>query len=403
MEKILYIGDDRELVVRMQALTPEVVHVENGFNADKWLRAHPDPVAILCDYNIPGVNGIDFHAYLLEHRIHPASPFVLLHDRLSYRLREVVLRQGIDDLFVHPFSIGDLGIRFDYLRLFRQRYPRGSEQEQDRIAPESGGLTGQLTLRKLPVIQLAIKRAFDVTASALALLLLSPLLGLVALAIRLESRGPVFYTSKRVGQKTFDFYKFRSMYTGADARLKELEHLNQYAASEGKKGIDFNRSCDRCQEQPAGAYCSELLVFSDGRQICEFDFRRQKKEIAGPAFFKLQNDPRITRVGNFIRRTSIDELPQLLNVLKGDMSIVGNRPLPINEAAMLTSDQAAKRFLAPAGITGLWQVELRGKRGVMSEEERKKLDNDYFDNFSLWFDLVIILRTIPALFQEEKA
>ena len=117
------------------------------------------------------------------------------------------------------------------------------------------------------------------------------------------------------------------------------------------------------------------------------------------------DDPRITKVGKFIRNTSIDELPQLINVLKGDMSIVGNRPLPIYEAEMLTADELSKRFLAPAGITGLWQVELRGKGGNMSEEERKKLDNDYADLFingtyTIWYDLKLILRTIPALLQK---
>ena len=119
---------------------------------------------------------------------------------------------------------------------------------------------------------------------------------------------------------------------------------------------------------------------------------------------KIVDDPRITRVGKFIRNTSIDELPQLINVIKGDMSIVGNRPLPVYEAELLTEDALSKRFLAPAGITGLWQVELRGKGGNMSEEERKRLDNEYADhfrgnNFSFWYDIKLILRTIPALLQ----
>jgi lipopolysaccharide/colanic/teichoic acid biosynthesis glycosyltransferase len=111
-------------------------------------------------------------------------------------------------------------------------------------------------------------------------------------------------------------------------------------------------------------------------------------------------------VGKFIRNTSIDELPQLINVLKGDMSIVGNRPLPVYEAEMLTGDDLSKRFLAPPGITGLWQVELRGKGGKMSEEERMRLDNEYADqfkgdNYSFWYDIKLILRTIPALFQSD--
>jgi lipopolysaccharide/colanic/teichoic acid biosynthesis glycosyltransferase len=118
------------------------------------------------------------------------------------------------------------------------------------------------------------------------------------------------------------------------------------------------------------------------------------------------NDPRITKVGKIIRNTSIDELPQLINVIKGDMSIVGNRPLPVYEAEQLTLGLISKRFLAPAGITGLWQVELRGNGGVMSEDERKRLDNLYAENFvngnySFWYDMKLILRTVPALFQKD--
>jgi lipopolysaccharide/colanic/teichoic acid biosynthesis glycosyltransferase len=143
-------------------------------------------------------------------------------------------------------------------------------------------------------------------------------------------------------------------------------------------------------------------------KICDYWYNTQKREVAKTksAFIKITDDPRITKVGKFIRNTSIDELPQLINVIKGDMSIVGNRPLPVYEAELLTRGFASKRFLAPAGITGLWQVELRGKGGVMSEEERMRLDNEYADHFignsySFWYDLKLILRTVPALFQKD--
>ena len=119
------------------------------------------------------------------------------------------------------------------------------------------------------------------------------------------------------------------------------------------------------------------------------------------AFFKIKNDPRITKIGNFIRNSSIDELPQLWNVFIGNMSIVGNRPLPLYEAEKLTTDKYALRFAAPAGITGLWQVEKRGK-GDMSEEERLMLDNTYAQNHSMINDLKLIFKTIPALLQKEN-
>lgn len=210
-----------------------------------------------------------------------------------------------------------------------------------------------VTLDHVPQIKLwSMKRAFDILVSASALLLLLPLCIIIALIIKLESKGPVFYISKRAGSgyRIFNFYKFRSMRTGSDADLQKLAHLNQYG-----KGV----------------------------------------------FFKIKDDPRITPFGAFLRKTSLDEIPQLVNVLLGDMSLVGNRPLPLYEAEKLTKDQIAWRFLAPAGITGLWQITKRGKDN-MSEDERIALDMEYAMKNSLWLDMKILFATIPALLQKEK-
>ena len=119
-------------------------------------------------------------------------------------------------------------------------------------------------------------------------------------------------------------------------------------------------------------------------------------------FFKIENDPRITHIGHIIRKYSIDELPQLFNILKGDMSVVGNRPLPLYEAELLTSDEYVKRFMAPAGLTGLWQVEKRGGAGKMSAEERKQLDIKYAKEFSFRMDMKIIFKTFTAFIQKEN-
>ncbi|RZS72499.1 sugar transferase [Pseudobacter ginsenosidimutans] len=202
-----------------------------------------------------------------------------------------------------------------------------------------------------------IKRSFDIIVSSTILLTVSPLLLLIMAAIRLESRGPIFYISKRAGRgyKIFDFFKFRTMEVGADKKVAAMSHLNQY---------------DAAQE--------------------------------GPVFFKVDNDPRITRIGNLLRKTSLDELPQLLNVLKGDMSLVGNRPLPLYEAASLTTDEWAKRFMAPAGITGLWQVKKRGKKD-MSVSERIALDCDYAERYSFLYDMWIMANTPAALMQSSNA
>ncbi|MGL1888646.1 MAG: sugar transferase [Reichenbachiella sp.] len=199
-----------------------------------------------------------------------------------------------------------------------------------------------------------LKRVFDILVSGSILLFTLPIFIIVALIIRFESKGPIFYISKRAGNyySVFNFYKFRSMQPDADKLLAKLkESSNQY---------------------------------KDGNQ-----------------FVKIKDDPRVTRFGHFIRNTSIDELPQLLNVLKGDMSIVGNRPLPLYEAELLVSDDHAERFLAPAGITGLWQTLKRGKSD-MSSEERITLDRIYVRKNSLWFDMKLILMTFPALLQSEK-
>jgi lipopolysaccharide/colanic/teichoic acid biosynthesis glycosyltransferase len=134
--------------------------------------------------------------------------------------------------------------------------------------------------------------------------------------------------------------------------------------------------------------------------ISETIFIEQQRDKKDKAFIKIKNDPRITKVGRFIRKTSIDELPQLVNVLKGDMSIVGNRPIPLYEAEVLTSDNYSERFLAPAGITGLWQVTKRGKSD-MSNEERKQLDNTYARTYTFWGDIVLLLKTAKALLQTE--
>ena len=250
-----------------------------------------------------------------------------------------------------------------------------------------------------------VKRVFDIFFAGLALLLLSPFLLLIMILIRLESSGPIFYYALRVGTgyHIFKFYKFRSMYFDADKRLKDLKHLNQYDAGKrssktGNQAFSYEFLCEDCKN--AGTKC-QYPIYSDTLHMCEKEYVSMRKNSGESTFIKIKNDPRMTRIGKFIRKTSIDELPQLWNVIIGDMSIVGNRPLPLYEAEKLTTDKYALRFMAPAGITGLWQVEKRG-HGKMSEEERLLLDNIYAKNHSFFNDIMLILRTIPALFQKEN-
>jgi lipopolysaccharide/colanic/teichoic acid biosynthesis glycosyltransferase len=245
------------------------------------------------------------------------------------------------------------------------------------------------------------KRFFDVVSSGMALLLLLPVFAVIAILIKKDSKGPVFYISKRVGQgfQIFDLYKFRTMVPDADKKLKEISHLNQYASAKNNTTkAEVGELCAMCASE--GIPCA-FPLYTDSGVVCEKLFMAQKSDNAD-SFNKFTNDPRVTKLGNFLRNTSIDELPQLFNVLKGDMSIVGNRPLPLYEAEKLTTNDISQRFLAPAGITGLWQVKKRGRSTEMSPEERMQLDNDYAKHYNMWFDLKIILMTIPALFQKEN-
>jgi len=203
-----------------------------------------------------------------------------------------------------------------------------------------------------------MKRVFDIILSALLMILLSPVFLLVAIALKIESKGPIIYTSKRAGRgyNIFKFYKFRTMVAGSNDMITDLSHLNLY---------------------------------------------NPLKE-NGPVFIKIDNDPRITRLGAFLRKCSLDELPQLWNVFRGDMSLVGNRPLPLYEAATLTTDEWAKRFMAPAGITGLWQINKKRKY-KMTAEERISLDINYADKSNFLFDLWIMANTPSAVIQRTNA
>lgn len=240
------------------------------------------------------------------------------------------------------------------------------------------------------------KRTFDIICSLAAIIILSPLLLVTWLAIRLESKGDAVYKSKRVGSnyQIFDFYKFRSMYSDADKRLAEFKKLNQYAQEESTE--------QESKASSARLHKADVVLFADDTITSEKEYIAAKKQERSNAFVKFENDPRITKIGKIIRKYSIDELPQLFNILKGDMSVVGNRPLPLYEAELLTSDEYIHRFMAPAGLTGLWQVEKRGEAGKLSAEERKMLDIRYANEFSFLMDVKIIFKTFTAFIQKEN-
>jgi len=390
---VLYIGNTREYSERINHEEQlSLTLVENTLEAVNYLNSNKQPDAIVCNYNLPGQNGLFLFDWLRKRPEYSATPFILLSNEFNSEVYKSAFTKRVDDFYVTSVtSSDDLVSRIKFLCGFKKK-SAGS------IVPERAAEVYRMPLSK---------RIFDIAVASSVLLVAAPFLLLIILAIRLESKGKVYYIAKRVGRKTFDFYKLRSMRTGSDDLLKKLaKEKNQYNTAVKQADSSIATPCPRCSALPEGQTCSPVM-YIDTHEICDYWYNYQKKESAknSATFVKIVNDPRITRVGKFIRNTSIDELPQLINVIKGDMSIVGNRPLPVYEAELLTIDDMSKRFLAPAGITGLWQVELRGKGGKMSEEERKRLDNEYADhfrgnNFSFWYDIKLILRTIPALLQK---
>lgn len=255
------------------------------------------------------------------------------------------------------------------------------------------------------------KRLFDIFFSFIGIIILSPVFIITAIAIRLESKGPVIFKSKRVGTNytIFDLLKFRSMYVNAEQRLKEVakEAGNQYSgkSEEGKErqtvniaphGYDTEIMREMGMESGMIISDDEVMLVGDDYVVAESDFNKEKEKKVNNAFVKIENDPRITKVGQFIRKYNIDELPQLFNILKGEMSVVGNRPLTLYEAEKLTKDSTIDRFMAPAGLTGLWLVEGRSKGGMMSAEERKQLDVIYGQTYCFTLDMKIIFRTLTS-------
>ncbi len=380
MKNLLYIGNTAEIKESLsERFGSSLIHVKNVVGFYNQIDQLDEVDMVISEYSLKGLKGDElFERYasiLNEKKI----PFVLITNRIDPEIRAKHLRRGIIELIIRADQLAVVADKIDFYRSML-----------DMRLNKSRNI--QRTEYKIPLA----KRIFDIVVAGTALFFISPILILTVIAIRLESKGKVYYISKRVGTgyRVFDFYKLRSMYTDADQRVKELAHLNQYA-EEAKEKAEQNPMAELPPRN------SPQLINKDGSPMSEAEYQELKRKQAAGTFVKFKNDPRVTRVGKIIRNTSIDELPQLINVLKGDMSIVGNRPLPLYEAEQLTSDDWGERFLAPAGITGLWQVEKRGG-GSMSEDERKGLDNKYAQNFSFWNDIRLILRTIPALFQKEN-
>ena len=402
---VVYLGNNPKTQERLKYIPGQLVRVTNAYkDAAQICTPHVANEHFIVFFE-RNVRNEDITAITYLRKKCHSVYIILITDTMSDEERDIYMKCGINDTIVNAASVTELNKKIQFI----------SDRENilfDNEAPKHTILRFQIPIWK---------RMFDIVFSALAIVILSPIFIITAIAIRLESPGPILFKSKRVGTNytIFDFLKFRSMYIDAEERLKELsKDHNQYAAAssdDNHKEEEDNKTItaplgekaeqdmiDMGMESMMMISDEEVMLVGDDFVMVESDFNKQKQEDIDNAFVKIENDPRITKVGRFIRKYSIDELPQLFNILKGDMSVVGNRPLPLYEAEKLTADSSIDRFMAPAGLTGLWQVEERGKGGNMSAEERKQLDITYGQTYSFMLDMKIIFRTLTAFVQKEN-
>ena len=307
------------------------------------------PDAIIVDLVLDKVEYHDFVKFLERRKIDKLVSILYNENKLGINdINFLKYNQLVDDVF----NIQNKSLNFDKKISFLKKVKKQTIPLQISSSIKKDVINTNFSGRSM-----FWKRVIDITISSLLLIAAFPLFLIIAIGIKLESRGPIFYNALRAGRgfRIFNFYKFRTMEVDADKKMGSVKHLNKYANTE--KGVGF---------------------------------------------LKIYNDPRVTRFGKFLRKTSLDELPQLINVLKGDMSLVGNRPLPIYEASTLTTNEFVERFMAPAGITGLWQIKKKSKPN-MTAEERIGLDISYARKHNFLYDIKIIAKTPGALFQNTNS
>lgn len=385
----VYVGNDQEIIQHCNKMLREITGkslqvVDNYLLVEPLIKNSDSLSSIILLYEKKTIQtDTDILLYLKKRR---KLYILLVTEELSKEEGAMYLSAGVRNT-ISPKASREV---FSHLVFFVENIMPKIEEDDNNI-PKSK-FRYQIPLGK---------RMFDIAVSLSALILLSPILLGFALLVRIESKGSAIYKSKRVGAnyKVFDFFKFRTMYIDSDRRLKEFQSLNQYKDDELLDSLLEDSSKNDTTEEDINL---ETMLIGDDVVIPEKEYIHQQHSHQKNAFVKLEKDPRVTKIGRFFRKYSIDELPQLFNVLKGDMSIVGNRPLPLYEAELLTNDESIERFIAPAGITGLWQVEKRGDPGRLSAKERVMLDINYAQHYSVWMDFRIILKTMTAFVQKEN-
>ena len=388
MQYFVYIGKDSKTINLFSKLSIGVFYAASNCNQaikvlDK-IREKYDTALFFEQINLSQ----DIANIHYMRKKYPGLYMVLVIDSLSKEEAPEYLKAGINNTIKYETNPESLQALSTFLK-----------HRKDQKIQALQLKTQNLNAFRLPLW----KRAFDIVFSGMALLCLSPLLILTALAIRLESKGPIIYKSKRVGSNylIFDFLKFRSMYTDADKHLKDFNTLNQYQQEEEQEEDIWGEEQETEEIQKVDE--EEILLISDDFVITEEDYIHKKSKEKSNAFVKLENDPRITKIGRFIRKYSIDELPQLINILKGDMSLVGPRPERPQFVEKFKEEiprYMVKHQVRP-GLTGWAQVN--GLRGDSSIKKRIEYDIYYIENWTIGFDIKIILMTFFTGFINKNA
>ena len=394
---VVYLGNNQKTQERLKYIPGQLVRMTNAYKeAAQICTPHVSNEHFLVFFE-RNVRNEDIAAITYLRKKCRSVYIVLMTDTMTDEERNIYIKCGINDTIQQEASVTEMNKKIQFIS------DRENVLFSDEV-PKRGILKFQIPVWK---------RLFDIVVATLSIIILSPIFIITAIAIKMESKGPVLFKSKRVGTNytIFDFLKFRSMYEDAEHQLMELsKDHNQYKDQDAGEPKSTNPVSSGDQAEMAMMNMGmdsemmisdeEIMLVGDDFVVSESDFNKKKEEENDNVFIKIENDPRVTKVGKFIRKYSIDELPQLFNILKGDMSIVGNRPLPLYEAEKLTADSSIDRFMAPAGLTGLWQVEERGRGGTMSAEERKQLDITYGQTYNFWLDMKIILKTFTAFKQK---
>ena len=394
---VVYLGNNQKTQERLKYIPGQLVRMTTDYKeAAQICTPHVSNEHFLVFFE-RNVRNEDIAAITYLRKKCRSVYIVLMTDTMTDEERNIYIKCGINDTIQQEASVTEMNKKIQFI----------SDREGILFSDE-------VAKRGILKFQIPIwKRLFDIVVATLSIIIFSPIFILTAIAIKMESKGPVLFKSKRVGTNytIFDFLKFRSMYVDAEHQLMELsKDHNQYKDqnADEPKPTTTVLSGDQAEmtmmnmgmESDMMIGDEEIMLVGDDFVVAESNFNKKKEEENDNVFIKIENDPRVTKVGKFIRKYSIDELPQLFNILKGDMSIVGNRPLPLYEAEKLTADSSIDRFMAPAGLTGLWQVEERGRGGTMSAEERKQLDITYGQTYNFWLDMKIILKTFTAFKQK---